>query len=232
MSSLTVNWIEYVPWVYVCIQGVITITVSIMGVKYVRSEFLLQKERMEQQQELQSFSVEPPNVKEKLSNDNNEEEKDVKVAGTDNNTEIKSELKVNDGILAEASATSADIDVFTSATDANNPDSEKEVEIEKELKANDETLNDEVISIDDTDPKIDETIESQENIANVAGIENNANQKEIDDEENGEKENISLPQGTALENIDDTTVKVQSATQNETFQKQDQHSLEDPQYQV
>ena len=48
--SIDVNhWIDYVPWIYASIQAIITLTVSIMGVKYVRNEFLLQKNRVLQQ---------------------------------------------------------------------------------------------------------------------------------------------------------------------------------------
>ena len=47
------SWIEYIPWVYASIQGVITLIISIVGAKYVRYEVLSQKKRMEQQQELQ-----------------------------------------------------------------------------------------------------------------------------------------------------------------------------------
>ena len=46
-------WIEYIPWVYAAIQGAITLTVSIIGVKYVRNEFLIQKNRAQQPMELQ-----------------------------------------------------------------------------------------------------------------------------------------------------------------------------------
>ena len=47
------QWIDSIPWVYISIQGVITLIVSIMGVKYVRNEFLLQQNRVKKQQELQ-----------------------------------------------------------------------------------------------------------------------------------------------------------------------------------
>eukprot|EP01084_Bolivina_argentea_P099881 179476_1 len=36
-------WIDYIPWVYASIQLTVTIVVSILGAKYVRNEFLLQK---------------------------------------------------------------------------------------------------------------------------------------------------------------------------------------------
>ena len=35
-------WIEYIPWVYATIQGIVTIAVSIIGTKYVWNEFRLQ----------------------------------------------------------------------------------------------------------------------------------------------------------------------------------------------
>ena len=44
-------WIEYIPWVYASIQGAITIVVSIIGAKYVRNEFLLQRHTVKQQTE-------------------------------------------------------------------------------------------------------------------------------------------------------------------------------------
>ena len=45
-------WIDYVPWAYGTIQAVVTIVVSILGAKYVRNEFLLQKQTLKQQTEL------------------------------------------------------------------------------------------------------------------------------------------------------------------------------------
>ena len=45
-------WIEYIPWVYASIQGLITLVISIVGVKFVRNEFLLQKSSVKQHVEL------------------------------------------------------------------------------------------------------------------------------------------------------------------------------------
>lgn len=45
-------WFEYIPWVYASIQGIVTLVVSIIGAKYVRNEFLLQKSTVKQQTEL------------------------------------------------------------------------------------------------------------------------------------------------------------------------------------
>lgn len=42
------EWVEYIPWVYGCIQGLITLIVSIVGVKYIRKEFKLRKSRLYQ----------------------------------------------------------------------------------------------------------------------------------------------------------------------------------------
>ena len=55
------SWIEYIPWVYASIQGIIILIVSIVGAKYVRHEFLSQKKRMEQQQELQ-INIQQPDT--------------------------------------------------------------------------------------------------------------------------------------------------------------------------
>eukprot|EP01084_Bolivina_argentea_P205747 351427_1 len=41
-------WTEYVPWIYISLQGLITLIVSVMGVKYARNEFLSQKKRTKQ----------------------------------------------------------------------------------------------------------------------------------------------------------------------------------------
>ena len=46
-------WVDYVPWIYASIQATITLIVSIMGVIFVRKEFLLQKNRVQQPLELQ-----------------------------------------------------------------------------------------------------------------------------------------------------------------------------------
>ena len=39
-------WIEYIPWVYLFIQGIVTIIVSVIGANYVRNEFRLQASKM------------------------------------------------------------------------------------------------------------------------------------------------------------------------------------------
>ena len=43
MYGTQAAWIENIPWIYGCIQGVITLIVSFVGVKYVYNEFSLQK---------------------------------------------------------------------------------------------------------------------------------------------------------------------------------------------
>ena len=62
---MTADWIEYIPWAYASIQAIITLIISIIGAKYVRSEFLMQRERMIQQQELQTLSVQQPTAVDK-----------------------------------------------------------------------------------------------------------------------------------------------------------------------
>ena len=46
-------WIEYIPWIYGSIRGAITLIASISGVKYVRNEFILQRNRAQQILQLQ-----------------------------------------------------------------------------------------------------------------------------------------------------------------------------------
>lgn len=43
------NWIDYIPWIYASVQVLITLIISIMGVKYVRNEFLIQKCKVDEQ---------------------------------------------------------------------------------------------------------------------------------------------------------------------------------------
>ena len=62
-------WIEYVPWVYATIQGIVTIFVSIMGTKYVRHEFVSQKNKVQQQTEL-TINIERNTQKSSESSEN------------------------------------------------------------------------------------------------------------------------------------------------------------------
>ena len=67
-------WVDYVPWIYASIQAAITLVVSIMGVIFVRKEFLLQKNRQQQPLELQINVVNKNSAEDATKNDNTSNE--------------------------------------------------------------------------------------------------------------------------------------------------------------
>ena len=73
------NWIEYIPWAYALMQAITTLIVSIMGVTYVRSEFLAQKERGKiRKEELQTLNMAGP-TQQFVTEVNSDEDNDGKI---------------------------------------------------------------------------------------------------------------------------------------------------------
>eukprot|EP01084_Bolivina_argentea_P132876 234483_1 len=90
--------VAYIPWIYASIQAIITLIVSIAGVKYVKYEFKKQKQKQEikQQQELQINVQQQKNTNDENTafiNNDQTKNKTQELEQTNSNTQEQEEMK-------------------------------------------------------------------------------------------------------------------------------------------
>eukprot|EP01084_Bolivina_argentea_P122178 216536_1 len=90
-------WFDVIPWLYVSIQGMITLIVSILDVKYVRNAFLSQKNKLVQQTELQ-LTIQNKNTDEIKNNTDIEQEIEQKEAPQISSNEPLTEIEPKENV--------------------------------------------------------------------------------------------------------------------------------------
>ena len=92
------EWMDYIPWIYISIQGTIALTVSMIGAKYVRNEFVKQKKKVKTDKGLQ-INIQ---IKTQQKQDNDNEEN---ATNDDKNEHVNEKGEVEEENSEQAQAT-------------------------------------------------------------------------------------------------------------------------------